>query len=1152
MRTNFKFNLDSKFLNTSGGNMKTKLELNLTKLGKAGAQLLVLSFLVLSACTKSIPTQNADPIADPVTSKANLVGSEKLMSSSTQNVSMTSEDARPYSSSDNKRVKLEVGQYSLRVIETERDSRFQGNKANDKLVLEIPIEHFEIQCEKDKYGECTNKQVSATDIPWEQMKNVKIKFSEMKMAQLDFLPILISKTFGEDCYEESAKPRLLSAQVDAESINWDLERTFVPKIQCVNSLEVVADATVVAVYHYSMVNVDKVLSPGYETVSYPEGSADESAFGFFSTKRTVLAADLNKTDKTAIQVMNRWNPNRSVIDYYLSDEFAKPENKMVKDLTYQTIDNLNEGLQKSGVKFKINLHDPAGKVPGDIRNSMIVLVEDPVNSGVIGYGPQTEDPVTGEIISARTIMFLGTIKTGIWSTYEQIRREIKEDAEKAKAANLKAVSSKYKLAPQLSSLAASKKATGKVVGLAKLQDAMNQAIASGTPMIQTKSAKAALAKAKAATPAVPGLSANLDQLKKTLKNYTARTNPEFTGTDYLSKLKYLHEAKNCALVPAAAAGYTGGISPQLKAQFSIDSKPWNELSDKEKARIVEIILPVTWTTTLIHEMGHNLGLRHNFQASEDKENFLSIEELQAKGIDHAVPFSSVMDYGDDLKALTYLGKYDIAALKFGYLRQVEVKQADGSFAETTLPTATLADFKAEQKAAVIKDYGYCTDEHLGINAGCKQFDLGTSYTEIAQNYIKEYEDAYELRNFRHGRANMSLMDDTTYASRIGRTFRELRLMMEVRERIKVKAHLTDDDDNWEKVAWLKDLNQASLISGIFLAKVLLVPDQSCALASPKDPNTITTLVPLAMIDKEAMSCFDLELNGYVVVAETGKSFNSKKDPESTNHFADQIDMRGVWADKLMATKYLLNRQIGVFSLDDSVDNFLNIDVLRAPLSAVVHGVMTNNIVDNLEFRFADGHKQSFEVNYDLFDTQKINEPIHDGISKRMGLAVGRSTQLQEVIGRKFAVGMNDESGDHDEDKALSLAVMVKRYDVKQAIEADTNVKIALIDGVKYVADETNAIAGEAVDGIIIAQVLEKLPYIKVAEIADARNSKKPMPATVTPEEKAIWEMDFASLTGFLNGTIKSTAFYSRLLSILPTSNTKVENPALGFIPAMID
>src|SRR5690606_12907185 len=39
---------------------------------------------------------------------------------------------------------------------------------------------------------------------------------------------------------------------------------------------------------------------------------------------------------------------------------------------------------------------------------------------VIGYGPSVANPTTGEILSGRTVMYLGTIKTLIRRSYEEI------------------------------------------------------------------------------------------------------------------------------------------------------------------------------------------------------------------------------------------------------------------------------------------------------------------------------------------------------------------------------------------------------------------------------------------------------------------------------------------------------------------------------------------------------------------------------------------------------------------------------------------------------------------------------------------------------------------------------------------------------------
>jgi hypothetical protein len=53
------------------------------------------------------------------------------------------------------------------------------------------------------------------------------------------------------------------------------------------------------------------------------------------------------------------------------------------------------------------------------------------------------------------------------------------------------------------------------------------------------------------------------------------------------------------------------------------------------------------------------------------ENFYSKEELQARGVNHEVPYSTIMEYGDDLRTLPFLGKYDMAAAKQDLSKEIE-------------------------------------------------------------------------------------------------------------------------------------------------------------------------------------------------------------------------------------------------------------------------------------------------------------------------------------------------------------------------------------------------------------------------------------------------------------------------------------------------
>ncbi|PKN55578.1 MAG: hypothetical protein CVU56_20545 [Deltaproteobacteria bacterium HGW-Deltaproteobacteria-14] len=84
---------------------------------------------------------------------------------------------------------------------------------------------------------------------------------------------------------------------------------------------------------------------------------------------------------------------------------------------------------------------------------------------------------------------------------------------------------------------------------------------------------------------------------------------------------------------------------------------------------------------LIHEMGHNLGLRHNFVGSADWDHTTAGESS-----------STTMDY---VIGLTHPGAYDRDAMRYGY--------GAGALDETFL---------------------YCTDEDLDVVPGCVQWDFG--------------------------------------------------------------------------------------------------------------------------------------------------------------------------------------------------------------------------------------------------------------------------------------------------------------------------------------------------------------------------------------------------------------------------------------------
>lgn len=1096
---------------------------------------LVSALLLTLGCTKEVPFESL-----PVEQKEYVVSkgiidtkAQYLYSSSQQNGSRSAADAFPFLSGDNKRVKLQLNKDSLDIIEEEKDARFKDNKTNNKLVLSIPIEHVQYQCAKDRFGECTNREENATTVAWDQRNSIKLNMQGAVSGELQLLPLLASAELGENCYQNIGS-RLVHSEITDTAINFQVERTFKTSIDCIpDEIESLADLTVSAVYHYSLVKLEAVLSKDYVPISYPVSSTDERTFGFFSSTAIKLDVDNNNTDRSEKQLMNRWNPNRKEIVYYLSDEFAKPENKQIKELTQQTVNSLNNGLDAAGVNFKINLKDPAGKIPGDIRNSMIVLVEDPVASSVIGYGPQTEDPVTGEIISARTIMFLGTIKKFVKYTYDEILREkLAQRLEKQDAAKS---AIKLSLDEKLMKKVEAAKKSGQAHSLASISGKIKN-------VLNRKSLdKKTVAKSIASNDRSAGgnsiiVENKLARIKEMLQDTTKMRNEEYSSRDLKARVKYLQEAKNCAFAPASEG--VGRISQKLANQFADDAKPWVELDEDAKQAAIAIILPEIWIPTLIHELGHNLGLRHNFEASEDKANFYSQEDLARIGADHEIPFSSVMDYGNDLKTLPVLGKYDIAALRFGYKREVDVTDAKGESQTLVIaPDSTLEATLAKNPTLEKVAYGYCTDEHVGINAGCRRFDLGTSYTEIVANMIQDYEEAYSKRNLRDGRSSMSLLDDLTYARRINGIFKDLRLMMEVRERVATRYDLPADAPEWEQIDFLIDLKEATVLGGQFLTRVLLVPDKTCAIALAAKPNVLIAVDRLDNIDSSLLSCYDIKLRPeYVVVAEAGKSMNSKKDPNSTNNYADQIDMRGVWIDKILAARQLLNRQIGIFSMDQEIDSYLNTPEVRKDILTAVEGLISDTVVQPVEFTLVDGSKAELEIPVDLGVSQIIAKPIHPAISKAMGLNSDAVTPLQKVVAQVVSSNAHDKTKKYVDDTAVAQSVEVYRLPLVENDSLNKGNPSIDLDDVKIVALPGNTIAIDAIKNLKVTKILDAVETKDLEKLIELRKAgKTKAPTDSSDEVKKVWALDTATVQAYLDNVIRSSDFYIKLLNNLPTA-----------------
>jgi hypothetical protein len=926
----------------------------------------------ISGCTKETPFEEA-PKFD-VENKSLINEDEYIFTASTGQMSRTSPESRPYAFAESKRVRLQMTEDHLQVLETEKDARFKDNSTNDKLVIAIPIKHVDFACAKDSFGECSNKEIEDTKKSWKEKRNFYPLAKETRSAQEDLLPINfqflespenLADSSGDSssrqmqkCFTEFSS-QLKSFSLETDALNVTVTRHYKVDIRCLRGIDSLSDTTVSADFHYSMVKVKSITTPHYSIVSYP--SEDQNTFGFFQTERSLLDAGNEATESGKISMMNRWNPQRKEIVFHLTDNFYEKRNQLVLGLTVETVKSLNQGLKEAGVGFEIKISDEKGKSPNDIRNSMIVLVEDPVAAGLLGYGPQTEDPLTGEIVSARTVMFLGTAIQSIRRTYEELMNH-RRNAQ-ALEQNISSAGS----APQAETNVEKAEKTSLFLTKAARQSFL--------PELDLNQKKLDLAPNKI-------LNLNADFIRTSLKDYTKNSTRRDSFETALEKYRYLKESKHCEFT-LPHDSVLSEISPQVLASLEEFGQPWETLTQDQKNKVISLILPSIWIPTLIHELGHNLGLRHNFTGSEDKDNFFTDEELASKGLNRKIPSSSVMEYIEDVRALPVLGKYDLAALRFGYLRKVESK--DGSYIQVPNTLSQIPEIEKKK----MKKFEFCTDEHTGINAGCRRFDLGTSNVEIVQNLIDQYEKFYSIRNLRRGRAHFSLVDDIAYASRIRSQFRDLRLMFEVNERIAKNFRIPYEAEVWTKNESLRDLRSAAVLAGEFLIRVASTPDLTCVFAKADKPETPAVIERLAVIAPKKDSCFELkgEISPeFVPMAQFGKPHLSRKSEKSTNAFADQIDLRGLWIDKLMAINTLFERKLNNFSLDtQGADNFADLPELRQKLLNLTVGMALNKTQVQVPVLMANGSIELNTVPVEVRESFVLPQMISPSFSRILGI-----------------------------------------------------------------------------------------------------------------------------------------------------------------------
>ncbi len=148
--------------------------------------------------------------------------------------------------------------------------------------------------------------------------------------------------------------------------------------------------------------------------------------------------------------------------------------------------------------------------------------------------------------------------------------------------------------------------------------------------------------------------------------------------------------------------------------------------------------------TTMHEVGHTLGLRHNFRASRwhanadlDKLDLSTREGNSASVMDYAPINLNLPGQPSGAPFQTVLGPYDFWAIEYGY------KPIEGDAKAQQAALLGIAQRSADSAWQTALDYGTDEDNALGLDPQSLTFDLGRDPIAFGQRRIAIARDLIE-------------------------------------------------------------------------------------------------------------------------------------------------------------------------------------------------------------------------------------------------------------------------------------------------------------------------------------------------------------------------------------------------------------------------
>jgi hypothetical protein len=651
----------------------------------------------------------------------------------------------------------------------------------DRMLMEFDGTHVDVKLRESLDGERTNFLEENYEEPWQRRQKFKVDLDRTSMD-----PIAAIAWYYGEWTHECARPVSTHLVPDSyafdeenRSINWTLEVNYMMTIRgyCwADHLTWLAGTETGTVrYRLSFYQPPKVADDDpekYEPQIIAEKDPVNKKYGAFQHLNIFRDAHTGLLD--AHSMLNRWNPKRTEpVVFYFQEGFPPRFKPMFDEIKEQT----NTIFEAAGANLRLDFLEwndgDIERHPGDIRYSFVMWHQDiDTTRGLLGYGPSSVHPITGEKLSANLNLYnIGLdyyrfliqdyleengaktraedapaweetdctedavaapadpskrLRAGL---FQEMRRvmEIDEPAEEADAtplfipepiqgretfqANYLRILPEYRyvrpewnaymwrttgreiFARYAERLEIQKEFDGAMQGILHNENPFGDVVLHTREGIQAQNE----------------FSSKMRAWRKNHMDLQA-------DREYLEGRQNIMVFNEMDAINAATSG----------ARRCKDDGKWESNEEYSERIIEDIVFHVA-----IHELGHNLSLRHNFYGSIDANHQHENENS-----------SSVMDYVWSLYeagSRRAWGDYDAAALKWIYGTQ-EVR--DEVMAEDML---------------------YCTDEHRFRSPLCRAHDLGITPSQIVLNSIEQYDWLYDIRN---RRAFRTFWDTASYNYRV--------------------------------------------------------------------------------------------------------------------------------------------------------------------------------------------------------------------------------------------------------------------------------------------------------------------------------------------------------------------------------------------------